>query len=509
MLCAFHAQAQPASPTLHLNTVGARVTLNWSALPDATNYRLFYAPYPYKGEQTIGSLDLKTDTAFSIKLAQDSAYYVAVKAYDASNQSSEYSNIGFLQIQERGEDYRNFWQSTINEINNDQFISDDFLYLQLPDPESCFEGELNQLAKQRQTETLNQIRQLHDLSTVIYDAFGDIEVQNASLLQRANNSLTHTPEKSAKCYSLEAFNGSKSSNLNIGSGNLDPAKDVISLTDDAFNISTVGAVGHRRHLLNPFLQSTSYGQVFGASAVKVFNFSGDATSSARHNLEFVAFPYLRYPYIFFSDKISTKKTPWSLSIVEDNESIWGNLHDYFVNAKVTVKQKDNNQRILVQDLHTDTQGIGVPNNLSWSVSHWQYDTWYTVLVENITYQSGKTENLEYDVYIDYKNFFNISYPLESGDYQRDHNFIQGVLKDNEDKDSFTVALGGKTNFAGSSQFSNMGFFISIYDADKKLIKASDSSFSLDLPNSLYTLVASNCSQFTCYNNAKNYTIRIH
>ncbi len=509
VLNAFYAQAQPAAPSLHINTEGTQVTLNWSTVSNATSYRLFYTPYPYQPGQAIDSLDLATQTSFSINLWQNASYYVAIKAYDINHQSSEYSNIGYFQILERGEDYRHFWQLTIDEINDEQFVSDDFLYLQLPVTTSCFEGKLNILAQQRQTETLNQVRLLHGLSAVIYDDLADNEVQNASLLQRANNSLTHTPTSNAKCFSQSAFNGSKSSNLNLSNQNLDPAKDIISLIDDAFNISTIAAAGHRRHLLNPFLQSTSYGQVFGATAVKVLDFSDNVTARAENSPKFVAFPYLRYPYLFFSDKTSIKKTPWNLTIVEDTESKWGNKHDYFINAKVSVRQKDNNQKMEVHDQYTDTQGLGVPNNLSWTINDWQYDTWYTVLVENIDYQSGETTAIEYDVFIDYKNFFNISYPLESGDTKKDDHFIQGILEDKHDKDSFIVTLGGNTNFSGSSQFSNMGFFISIYDADKKLIKSSDNSFVLDLPSNIYTLIISNCSQSTCYNGEKEYSIQIN
>ena len=509
LLSAFYTQAQPSAPLLHLNTEGSKVTLHWSTVPNATSYRLFYTPYPYKKGQAIDSFDLGQQTSFSIELWQDATFYVAVKAYDSNNQGSDYSNIGFFQIVERGEAYRHFWHSTFDEIKNEKFTSDEFLYLKLPITTSCFEGQISQQAQQRQTETLNQVRLLHNLPAVIYDSHSDDEVQNASLLQRANNYLTHTPAKSAKCFSQTAYKGSKSSNLNLSTINLDPAKDIISLVDDAFNITTVEAIGHRRHLLNPFLHSTSYGQVYGATAVKVINFTNNVKSSTQDSPEFVAFPYLRYPYQFFSDKTSSKKTPWNLTIIEDTVSIWGNRHNYFANAKIKVKRKDNSQKMEIYGQHNDTKGLGVPNNLSWGVTNWQYDTWYTVQIKNINYQSGETVSIEYDVFIDYKNLFNISYPLESGDSKKDNHLIQGTLNDKLDKDSFTVKLEGNTNFLGSSKYTNMGFFISIYDIDKKLIKSSDSPFSMDLANGLYTLVISNCNQYLCYNDGKNYSIRIN
>jgi len=261
-------------------------------------------------------------------------------------------------------------------------------------------------------------------------------------------------------------------------------------------------------LLSPFLQSTSYGQVFGATAVKVLGFADKTPSITQESPDFVAFPYQRYPYILFSDKISTKKTPWTLSIIEDKESIYGNSHPFFTDAKITVTQKDNHQKMNVRDQHTDLKGMGVPNNLSWNVDDWQYDTWYTVSVENINYQSGETGTLEYDVFIDYKNLTNIEFPLETGDYKKNEHLIYGSLKDKKDKDSFTLQLKGKTSIKGSSQFSNMGFFISLYDANKKLIQSIDSAFTLNLPGSSYTLVVSNCSQYLCYKEQKSYTVQI-
>lgn len=510
LLTAFHTQAaQLIPPILSIKSQGLQTTLQWSEIKDATGYRLFYAPYPYRGEASIASIDLGKSTHFSIKLWQHAAYYAAVQSYDASNNNSGYSNIGFVQIQDRGDQYNHFWETIIKEINDNQFISDDYLYFQLPNTETCFEGVINTAVNIRSQETLNQIRNLHHLSAVQHDATADIETQSAALIQRANNFLVHTPPEDSKCYSQAGFDGSNSSNLSLTQDNKDPANDLIGLIDDAFNISTVGSVGHRRHLLNPFLQFTSYGQVQGASAIKVFDFSNSSSDLTPTDIpNFVAFPYLRYPYVFFSDKTSDKKTPWNLSIIEDNKSQWENQHDYFSQSKVSITEKSNSQQLTIHDLRADTDGVGIPNNLSWMVDEWQYDTWYTVLIDNINYQSGNTGSIEYDVFIDYKNFFNLEFPLEVGDTQTENNSIQGALLDINDKDKFEVALSGNVSFTGSSQFSNTAFFIEVYNADKQLLQASDNPFSLNLPSNIYTLVISSCYKLTCYNGTKNYKIQI-
>jgi hypothetical protein len=67
----------------------------------------------------------------------------------------------------------------------------------------------------------------------------------------------------------------------------------------------------------------------------------------------------------------------------------------------------------VADIHSDTKGFGVPNNLSWTVTDWQYDTWYSVIISDINYQSSVTDSIQYDVYIDYQNIIDINFALET------------------------------------------------------------------------------------------------
>ena len=246
-----------------------------------------------------------------------------------------------MQIQDRDSGYRLYWRKVGKEISEHSFTSNDFLYDLLPNINDCFADILNEQAQLRQLDAFNQTRKLHQLSEVIYASDADHEVQQASLIQRANNFLSHTPSTDVTCYSAEGFAGSNSSNLHLGGENNDPADDLIGFIDDASNVSNISGVGHRRALLNPFLQFTSYGQVFGASAIKVYDFFDDSSTPAQEISDYIAFPYLRYPYVFFSDKTENKKTPWNISIIEDKSSIWANQHNYFANAKLSVIQKDN------------------------------------------------------------------------------------------------------------------------------------------------------------------------
>ncbi|MCB2170938.1 MAG: hypothetical protein KQI78_25040 [Deltaproteobacteria bacterium] len=88
----FAQAAAPDAPTLSVFTSGLDVTASWTSVSGATGYTLYYAPYPYAGEDTIGSLDMGTSTTFSISLWDGASYYVAIKARDGNGESG-YSNI--------------------------------------------------------------------------------------------------------------------------------------------------------------------------------------------------------------------------------------------------------------------------------------------------------------------------------------------------------------------------------------------------------------------------------
>ncbi len=86
----------PAAPTLTVTTAGTNVTISWNAVSGATGYTLFYAPSPYTGPETIGSVDMGTQTGISVNLWEGAAFYVAVQAHNSAG-SSDYSNIeGFV-----------------------------------------------------------------------------------------------------------------------------------------------------------------------------------------------------------------------------------------------------------------------------------------------------------------------------------------------------------------------------------------------------------------------------
>ncbi len=86
-----------APPTLTVTTAGTTVSLSWTSVAGAAAYTLYYAPYPYTGPDSIGSIPVGTQTSMSAGLWAGASFYVAVEAYN-SVESSGYSNIDHFTI---------------------------------------------------------------------------------------------------------------------------------------------------------------------------------------------------------------------------------------------------------------------------------------------------------------------------------------------------------------------------------------------------------------------------
>jgi len=97
LLClAVQALAAPEPPVMSIDTSGTSIVISWSTVDDATGYRLYYAPYPFVGEETIGNVDMLEETATSFLLWEGAAYYLTVTAYDGDQNESVYSNIEYF-----------------------------------------------------------------------------------------------------------------------------------------------------------------------------------------------------------------------------------------------------------------------------------------------------------------------------------------------------------------------------------------------------------------------------
>jgi hypothetical protein len=80
------AWAVPAAPVMSYSTNGLNLSITWSQVPDATSYTLYYAPYPYLGPETVGSVDIGNQTRVSVTLWEGAAFIFAITAYNPSGE---------------------------------------------------------------------------------------------------------------------------------------------------------------------------------------------------------------------------------------------------------------------------------------------------------------------------------------------------------------------------------------------------------------------------------------
>jgi uncharacterized protein YkwD len=397
-----------------------------------------------------------------------------------------------------------YWRQLSADLDDRSFATEAYLYASTPDTDFCIPGALSSAARDRARESLNQIRALHELAPVSYSNAYDEDVQEASLLQAASGFLSHFPDTGAPCFTEGGADASATGNLAGASRTQDPAADMIGWVHDSANLSLVAAAGHRRWIINPFLAYTSYGQVDGWAVQKVFDFDQEPAATPSVEVDYVAFPYRSYPYLFFSTN-AAQSTPWSFSVIENQDSLFGNQHAYFTNAGIEVLRISDGASMSITDQYTDTSGFGVPNFLSWNVEGWAYDTLYQVTISNVVMQSGQVQDFSYPVFIDYADLVDLSEPLETGD-GISGTTISGSLFDGDDEDSYTLQLSGNVTIEGESQFANQAFFILLYGPDEQLVHGADESFSANLAAGEYTVVVSNCFELACYGGGQNYTI---
>ena len=167
--------------------------------------------------------------------------------------------------------------------------------------------------------SLNFVRSLAGLAPVSFSRKMNSAAQKAALIMAANNSLSHYPSSSWKCWSSTGARAASKSNLAIARPALRAGQIIDLYMDDPGSTNT--AVGHRRWILNPFATVMGTGSTKISNALTVIG----PTNSARPNPRWVGWPTAGY----FPNKLEPEGR-WSLSSGKKSIS--------FKRAKVAVYQ---------------------------------------------------------------------------------------------------------------------------------------------------------------------------
>lgn len=277
--------------------------------------------------------------------------------------------------------------------NNGYLESSRQLYEIQPNIAACKAGILNNSVRERVLEIVNRIRGLHGLSAVSYSKEYESEVMEAALMMAANGQLSHSPPSSWKCYSAKGASGAGRSNIHGGmiASNLrflSPEEIVIGWLTDVGNASGDN-VGHRRWLLDPFLQNISFGMVSGqvgsavttAAALRVIWDQPSYQKAPPFINDFVAYPFNDYPENLFD-----KKAIISFSALAGPGYKHDNRADY---SKATVRVSDENgKEQAIFNISSDSDGFGIPNAIQFSLRDIEENKKYIVHIDNV--YVGKT-----------------------------------------------------------------------------------------------------------------------
>lgn len=234
----------------------------------------------------------------------------------------------------------------------------------------CNPGRISDAGRVAHNRTVNFARRLNKLTPVV-GAVSDTTVagvQKAALMMDANEKLSHTPDRTWKCYTVAGDEAAGKSNLYLSAVKVPVGNVIKGYMDD--NGASNTAVGHRRWLLNPDSAAFAYGMTNRASALQVV---GLPTDTDNKNPSWVSWPS---PHWFPSTIVPFR---WSLS----------SGHNDAIFKYATVKVTRNGVSVPITK-HAVHSGYGKPT-LVWNLpSGFDKTGTYTVRVENIKRSSTNT-----------------------------------------------------------------------------------------------------------------------
>lgn len=261
------------------------------------------------------------------------------------------------------------------------------LYRVPPAIAECRAGELQPLQRRQLLALINDIRRLHGLAAVGYDEAAEAEATQAALIIAANGRLSHAPTPAWRCYSAAGAKGARSSLIygGVSSPYLAFAgidEIVVDWLTDTNNASA-GGLGHRRWLLDPFLQRVAFGMVAGrdgngvSSGAALRFIPAAAGVAARSRDDFIAWPIGDYPRRYYAADALL-----SFTALLDRNRKFANRDVDYADAQVQVSERGG-PPLAVRGLSADHEGFGVPNSLQFRVPALRPGAIYDVSIRDV------------------------------------------------------------------------------------------------------------------------------
>jgi len=254
-----------------------------------------------------------------------------------------------------------------------------------PDLNNCVPGKLSQETKNQVIKLINDIRARHKLAPVYWNEETENRPQSAALSHAVlGQGLSHDPQPGRKCSTPDSDSGRGQSNLSWSSAKSSPERHIIGWLMDNYNKPPEN-VGHRRLIINPFLKSTAFGEVYNSANgdwAALWGVTSEAMQPSTCENDFVAYPYENYPPRWVDKSFFLNFCPIP------NPNFWyspGPGSCNLSNPTITMKDEAGNT-LQVSNIYYDYIAWGCfANNISWKVVGGLKDSVkYEVTITNIT-----------------------------------------------------------------------------------------------------------------------------
>jgi uncharacterized protein YkwD len=220
------------------------------------------------------------------------------------------------------------------------------------DDDDCRAGSTSATSRAATQRAINFVRSLGGLYPVSFSSTLSSRSQLTALMMSANETLSHTPARTWRCYTGTGADNAGRSNLALGYPSITSAGVVGMYMGEPGANNT--AVGHRRWLMNPFATAMGSGSTDKANALAVIG----PTSAARPNPTWVSWPTAGY----FPDTLEPEGR-WSLSAGSNRVDFrYAAVHVYrngvALSARKNVVESGYAQPTLVWQLPTEQAGSG-------------------------------------------------------------------------------------------------------------------------------------------------------
>jgi uncharacterized protein YkwD len=240
------------------------------------------------------------------------------------------------------------------------------------DLNKCYAGGISTASNAATLSAMNYVRSLAGLAPVSESPSLSAGAQQAALMMSANQTLSHEPSSSWKCYTPAGAAAAGKSNLALSYPAITSGQIVDLYMDEPGSNNL--AVGHRRWMLNPFTTQVGIGSTNTANALTVIG----PRSSNRPNPRYVGWPTAGY----FPNAIEPDGR-WSLSAGRKNVSF----------AKARVKVSNGAGRVPVRK-YAVHNGYAQPTVVWQMPAGFSKTSSYRVVVSNI-HRKGSSRRFKY------------------------------------------------------------------------------------------------------------------